>query len=241
MPMTVKLSPSDFAFLFDQCKRCFYLKVVEEIARPSQPMPSIFTKIDTQQKLAFTGKLLSEINPIFPKMRIVQSDTNVQSTYIEYPELNYQQYIKGRIDSLAYLEDEDAYCIIDFKTSDSDKYQELYARQLRAYAYAFMHPMLGSPGLDKPITRAGLIIYDPKGTFETLKDGTARLNGDMVWQELPLDMVEFETFLGKLAKRLSNLKVPDADPKCPYCKRDKIMLEKYIDQTEKEEADQLVA
>jgi len=33
----IKLSPSDFAFLWEQCKRCFYLKVVHGIRQPSMP------------------------------------------------------------------------------------------------------------------------------------------------------------------------------------------------------------
>jgi hypothetical protein len=41
-----KLSPSDFAFLWEECQRCFYLKVVRQFYRPWSPMPKIFTKID---------------------------------------------------------------------------------------------------------------------------------------------------------------------------------------------------
>lgn len=37
-----KLSPSDFAFLWEECKRCFYLKVVNGIQRPPLIMPKIF-------------------------------------------------------------------------------------------------------------------------------------------------------------------------------------------------------
>ena len=38
MPAMLRLSPSDFAFLWEQCKRCFYLKVVHGIRQPSMPM-----------------------------------------------------------------------------------------------------------------------------------------------------------------------------------------------------------
>ena len=41
-----KLSPSDFGFLYDECKKCFYHKVKHGLNRPRGIMPSIFTKID---------------------------------------------------------------------------------------------------------------------------------------------------------------------------------------------------
>lgn len=31
--MNYKLSPSDFAFLYEECKRCYYLKVIHNISR----------------------------------------------------------------------------------------------------------------------------------------------------------------------------------------------------------------
>ena len=41
-----KLSPSDFAFLWEECKRCFYLKVARGFYRPRTPFPGIFSVID---------------------------------------------------------------------------------------------------------------------------------------------------------------------------------------------------
>jgi hypothetical protein len=45
-----KLTPSDFAFLWEECKRCFYLKVVHGFQRPFGAFPKIFTIIDAQMK-----------------------------------------------------------------------------------------------------------------------------------------------------------------------------------------------
>ena len=44
-PLNYKLSPSDFSFLYEGCKRCYHLKVVHNISQPSIPLPSIFSKI----------------------------------------------------------------------------------------------------------------------------------------------------------------------------------------------------
>ncbi len=43
--MNYKLSPSDLTFAYEGCKRCFYQRVVNNIAQPSIPLPSIFSKI----------------------------------------------------------------------------------------------------------------------------------------------------------------------------------------------------
>jgi hypothetical protein len=34
----IKLAPSDLTFLLNDCKRCFYLKVMKNIRRPSTPL-----------------------------------------------------------------------------------------------------------------------------------------------------------------------------------------------------------
>jgi len=39
--MNYRLSPSDFAFLYEGCKRCYYLKVVHGISQPSIPLPAL--------------------------------------------------------------------------------------------------------------------------------------------------------------------------------------------------------
>ncbi len=43
----IKLSPSDLTFLWDECPRCFYLKVTGRLSRPSTAFPSIFSSIDS--------------------------------------------------------------------------------------------------------------------------------------------------------------------------------------------------
>ena len=55
MSKLFKLSPSDFGFLYDECKRCFYLKVKHNFTRPRGIMPSIFIKIDGIMKDYFEG------------------------------------------------------------------------------------------------------------------------------------------------------------------------------------------
>ena len=41
-----KLSPSDFAFLYEECSRCVYLKVARDYQRPRGPFPNAFMMTD---------------------------------------------------------------------------------------------------------------------------------------------------------------------------------------------------
>ena len=61
-----KLSPSDFGFLYDECKRCFYLKVKHNFGRPRSIMPSIFIKIDSIMKDYFEGISPKDITAALP-------------------------------------------------------------------------------------------------------------------------------------------------------------------------------
>ncbi len=45
-----KISPSDLTFLWDECPRCFYLKVRHKFKRPGLPFPKIY-----QDRLADEG------------------------------------------------------------------------------------------------------------------------------------------------------------------------------------------
>lgn len=251
MPKIIKHSPSKFAFLYAQCKRCYMLDTVYDIKRPSQPMPQIFNSIDKQMKSAFKGVLLSELDTSLPRMRIIDAGHDdfkytVTSKTIEYPDINLMQYIYGKIDSLAVIEDEngneDGYAVIDFKTSDITKHMPKYSRQLHSYAYALENPKRGTEVLGKSIVvkRLGLLIYDPSEGPFVINNGLGNLSGKLIWEEIPYNPAEFKDFLDKLAVRLANPKLPEADKECPYCKRDRLMAE-FISTQNQENEKELVA
>ena len=62
-----KLSPSDLTFLWDECPRCFYLKVVHNINRPAIPFPKLFNRIDKLMKDYFQGKHTSDFLADLPR------------------------------------------------------------------------------------------------------------------------------------------------------------------------------
>lgn len=221
---TVKLNPSDFAFLYENCKRCFYLKSIKDVKLPYQPMAAIFNKIDAQEKEAFANTLLSEVADGFPEGKIVESDKWTISTYVTYPELDYRHFIKGKLDSLMKMQD-GTYQIIDFKTSDTKEHSKLYTRQLHSYAYALENPMYDYSKLDAPISGIGLMIWNPDKGFSVNNNGDGLLKGTFTWKQLPYTPEKFIQFMDKITNLLTNKEMPEPSPECTYCKRDLIMMD----------------
>lgn len=94
MAKTFKLSPSDLTFLWDECKRCFYLKVVLGQNRPAMPFPSIFTKIDGLMKKYFDGQSTHLLTPELPPGLVVFGDRWVESLPISLPGHASQCYLR---------------------------------------------------------------------------------------------------------------------------------------------------
>lgn len=66
-----KLSPSDFAYLYEECKHCYYQKVkgfVKEL--PSISMPGVFSKMNSFLQNAIMGMDLMGINSKLPAGKI---------------------------------------------------------------------------------------------------------------------------------------------------------------------------
>ena len=157
---TYKLSPSDLTFLWDDCKRCFYLKVVNKIARPSTPMPSIFIKIDGLMKSFYQGKATGELCPDLPPGFVQFGEKWVESQPISLPGYTSACYIKGKFDTVVRFAD-GSYGVVDFKTSTpKPAHLAFYGRQLHAYAYALEHAEVDKFSLS-PISRLGLLVVEP--------------------------------------------------------------------------------
>jgi hypothetical protein len=134
--MVPQISPSDLTFLHDECPRCLHAKYVEKVRRPSTPMPSIFTRIDSAMKTYYRGRTLVSADGV--RGRVVEGSDWVQSAPIELPHGTCT--IKGRFDTVIAWED-DTYSVVDFKTAPvRPEYLGKYERQLAAYAYSLTHP-----------------------------------------------------------------------------------------------------
>jgi hypothetical protein len=210
-----KLSPSDLTFLWDECKRCFYLKVVSNFPRPATAFPSIFTKIDGLMKHYFEGKATAEISPTLPPGVVMHGEKWVESQPVSLPGLAAQGFLRGKFDTVLQFKD-GSYGVVDFKTSSpKPTHLAFYGRQLHAYAYALEHAAPGKYALS-PITRLGLLVVEPNAIEKTPSGGIAYA-GSMTWQEIPYDEPAFLAFLGEVLRVLALPEPPEAAEKCAWC------------------------
>jgi len=215
--MNYKLSPSDFSFLYEECKRCFYLKVVHGIPRPSTPMPSIFTKITNLLKDYYSNKSTKDLHPMLPPGVVKYGEKYVRSKIIELPNHNITCYINGRFDIVVEFKDK-TYGIIDFKTGNpSEKYKGLYSRQLHAYAYALEHAAPNARLKLYPITTIGLLYFSPS-KIQQQNIGQILYESDIEWVEINKNDQGFLDFVNNVLYTLSSTTVPEASPDCQWCK-----------------------
>lgn len=203
-----KLSPSDFAYLYEECKLCFYLKVKHGIYQPSMPMPGVFSAINTHIQGDLVGKNLRSLSKKLPEGKVVIQEGWVESQNI--PDTNV--YIKGKYDLLVERPG-GSYILVDLKisTPNEDK-KEKFKSQLGAYKFALENPVRGEK---KKITKLGLLIFYPEDV--TLKNDEALLHFPPKWLEVPKDDKGFAEFAKAVDKLLSG-PMPEEGKNCKWCK-----------------------
>ncbi len=223
--MNYKLSPSDFAFLYEGCKRCYYLKVVHGISQPSIPLPSVFTKIASLLKDYYDGKLTRELHPDLPPGTVKYGEQWVKSDLIRLPNRTSTCFINGRFDIVVEF-DNKTYGIIDFKTGKpNEEYLNLYKRQLHAYGYALENPAPGALKLC-PVTKLGLLYLYPSKVSQERIDWLS-FDAKIHWEEISKNEQWFLEFVGEVLSVLESPQPPDASPNCEWCS--------YIKQLKKSE------
>lgn len=213
--MNYKLSPSDLTFLYEGCKRCFYQKVVNNIAQPSIPLPSIFSRIANLLKNHYHGKHTSKLHSALPPGFVSYGEQWVRSTPIQSPNHNATCYISGRFDIVVSFDD-GSYGVVDFKTSNpSSESADLYSRQLHAYAYALEHPAPGKLSLS-PVSKLGLLYFYPDSVNQ---ESTERLSyeAEITWIEMGKNEQGFLEFIGEVLDVLESPHAPEPSPTCQWC------------------------
>lgn len=203
-----KLSPSDFAYLYEECKLCYYLKVKKGIHRPQLPFPGVFSALNTRLQGSLIGHELRELSPKLPE-GVVES----QEGFVESREIpNTHVFVKGKYDLLVRQPD-GTYLIVDFKISQPDEEKiAKYQTQLQAYHYAFEFPARGEP---KEITKLGLIIMYPDTV--RFENGRAILDFPPRWLEIDIKRDIFLQFIGKINDLLEGPPPPE-NFDCQWCK-----------------------
>lgn len=213
--MNYQLSPSDFAFLYEECKRCYYLKVVHNISQPSIPLPSIFSKIASLLKNYYNGKHTKELHADLPPGTVKYGEKYVKSKIIQLPNHSITCSISGRFDIVVEFDD-GTYGIIDFKTGNpNEERKNLYSRQLHAYAYALENAAKGAMKLS-PITKMGLLYFFPSKVVQDTKD-TLSYVADIQWIEIEKDEKGFLNFIGEVLSVLEHTNPPSPQETCQWC------------------------
>lgn len=214
--VTRVLSPSDFGFLWAECKRCYYLQVVQDVRRPRAPFPSIFTRIDSAMKHRFAGDQWHSIGPLEPSFKILHDEKMIRSTPIVQQGHSVQIAIRGKFDSVLMLRDS-RIIVCDFKTAPvKPEYMDKYWVQLHAYAHALENPALGSLSIPK-VHGLGLAVFEPS-VFEHDALNGAALSGAFQWIGIPRDDDRFKSFLNDVASVLEQPEPPPAADGCQFCR-----------------------
>lgn len=210
-----KLSPSDLTFLWDECPRCFYLKVVHGFNRPASAFPKIFSRIDKLMKDFFEGQPTMSISASLPDGRVRFGEKWVTSQPITTHYHAATSYIRGKFDTAVEFDD-GTFGVVDFKTSEPrPEHVPFYSRQLHAYTYALEHPASGSFSL-APISRLGLLCVEPV-LMERAASGHLAYLGEVTWLEIPRDDAWFLDFIGDILAVLESPLPPPAGLSCSYC------------------------
>lgn len=224
----IKLAPSDFAFIYEDCKRCFYLKAHKILFRPRAPFPKVFNTIDLAMKRHFRGLRTTDVIPSMkPGVFLCEDeDAWVETAPMTPPGASRPLFIRGMLDCVVRFDD-GTYGVIDFKTSSVEGKASMYARQLHAYAAALETPGKGSELVQGKVSDLGLIIYQPCD-FTSLSPTGAALTGKLEYVNVPRNDADFNQFLGEVMQLLEKDEAPSPPPKgkkawaktvtsCPYC------------------------
>ena len=153
-------SPSEFAFGYSGCKRCYYDLKVNDI-RVNFGFPTIFSKIDSIQKKFYHNKSSKFLNSNKVPEGIIKTDyAKLHKSEVLYDHKDRAFQLRGKID--AYIDHKDFFSIIDFKVTNINEKKSLtYMTQLNSYAIMFEKPDQNYLKLD-PVKNLGIFCFEPE-------------------------------------------------------------------------------
>lgn len=213
MPERYALWPSRLTFLYEECRRCFWLDVVEGFDRPRTPFPGVFDRIDGAMKAFFEGRDVSGLIDDLPPGTIHVPE----GTLVSRPSTfggEVEVFFRGRVDALVAFED-GTYGVLDFKTTQpSARSLSRYDRQLHAYAHALEQPTEGTPERS-PVTHLGLICVEPDSM--RIDDEAYVFETTPSWHPVERDDSAFEELMGEVTKLLALEHPPMPAKDCGFC------------------------
>jgi len=203
-----KLSPSDFAYLYEDCKLCYWLKIKHGIMPPSSIFPGVFSSMNSLVQGQMVGHSLREFGKDLPEIKVITQEGWVRSE----PVTGTEVFISGKYDLLCDNGD-GTHTIVDLKISkpEIDKIDK-YKTQLGAYKYALEH---AAEGTSYKITKLALLIFYPESV--KFDDRGAVMDFPAKWLEIPVDDAGFMTFMKEIDKLLFG-DAPAESTTCGLCK-----------------------
>ncbi len=211
------LSPSDLAFLWEECPRCFYLKVVRGFPRPRAALPEVLARLGSQMKVGCDGRRTETLAPDMPAgvFELGERELESHALDVHLPDTVHHCRLHGNVDTVVRL-DGGGYALVAFETGARPAEQvTLQARALHGSAYALEHPAPGASALG-PITRLGVLVFEPE-KFTREAGGLATLAGGLRWIEVPRDDATLFGFLAEVLSVLEAAEPPGGAPLCQWC------------------------
>lgn len=204
------LYPSDLAYLWDTCQRCFWLKA-RGYEFDRDKLPKVFEDIDRGMKAAFS---VEDLNALALPAVSVTPGRWVQSAWMEFPG-GVSLAIKGQADFDALLEDGTT-AVVDGKSSVSspERLERRFWRQLESYALCYENPAEGEP---VSVSKLGLLVFG--GTqfrFDREKRCGALFGGVQLFPVARM-ADQFQRHLGQIAELLSEDHPPPRTASCTRC------------------------
>lgn len=213
----LKLSPSMLTFLWDGCKRCFWLKARQGLHQPWMPFPSVFERYHEVLQRYFTGRCPSTLHPSLPEGQCLSRETWVASNSLDLPNMPVSVYFKGRVDHLMQFND-GTWGLIDYKTTEIDQRKaKKYSRQLHAYAWALENSAPDEVCLTS-VTRMGLLCLEPSTLHSFTRGEQATVELRPAWIEVERDDDAFARFLASVGQLLLREVPPPSSSGCSVCK-----------------------
>ncbi len=159
MAQTYIFSPSEFAFGYSGCKRCYYDLKINNI-KINFGFPTVFSKIDSLQKKFYHNKSSKFLNSDKLPDGVIKTDyTRLQKSEVLYDNKSRAFQLRGKID--AYIDHKNFFSIIDFKVTNINERKSLiYKTQLNSYAIMFEKPDKDYLKLE-PVKNLGIFCFEP--------------------------------------------------------------------------------
>tara|TARA_Y100000590_G_scaffold441295_1_gene567768 strand:- start:145 stop:843 length:699 start_codon:yes stop_codon:yes gene_type:complete len=208
------LSPSEFAFGFEGCKKCYYDKMVNNL-KISSFFPPVFALLDICQKKYYQGKSSKSIsNTLEEGVVITEESDKIIKSKILYDNKKRPFILRGKLD--AYIKHKNFYTVVDFKTSSMslDK-APMYSAQLHSYALMLENPS-EKEKIISPVKTLGLFCFSPKQVIGHEK-GSNSFQMNARWAEVKRNDKGFFSYVTLVLDLLHGEIKAIKNPKCTVC------------------------